>query len=70
MPRTLALAVDFGGTKVESALVDDAGRVLEGSRFRGPTGPERSADELLDAVLGVARQALAALPDHAGLVDR
>ncbi len=50
MPRTLALAVDFGGTKVESALVDDAGRVLEGSRFRGPTGPERSADELLDAV--------------------
>ncbi|MWJ83881.1 ROK family protein, partial [Clavibacter michiganensis subsp. michiganensis] len=55
MPRTLALAVDFGGTKVESALVDDAGRVLEGSRFRGPTGPERSADELLDAVLGVER---------------
>ncbi len=68
MPRTLALAVDFGGTKVESALVDDAGRVLEGSRFRGPTGPERSADELLDAVLGVARQALAALPDDAELV--
>jgi glucokinase len=68
MPRTLALAVDFGGTKVESALVDDEGRVLEGSRFRGPTGSGRSADELLEAVLGVARQALAALPADAELV--
>ncbi|MBM7024703.1 ROK family protein [Clavibacter zhangzhiyongii] len=68
MPRTLALAVDFGGTKVESALVDDAGRVLEGSRSRRPTGSGRSADELLDAVVVVARRAVAALPAGAELV--
>lgn len=51
------LAVDFGGTKVEAALVAD-GRLLEGTRTRRPTGPDRSAAELDAAVAEVVRGAL------------
>lgn len=51
------LAVDFGGTKVEAALVAD-GRLVEGTRTRRPTGPDRSAAELDAAVAGVVRGAL------------
>ncbi|MGB3910675.1 MAG: ROK family protein [Pseudolysinimonas sp.] len=51
------LAVDFGGTKVEAALVTD-GRIVEGTRTRRPTGPERSSDELDAAVAEVVRGAL------------
>ncbi len=53
----LVLAVDFGGTKVEAALVAD-GRIIEGTRTRRPTGPERSAAELDAAVAEVVRGAL------------
>jgi glucokinase len=63
----LALAVDFGGTKVEAALVDDAGVVQPGTRTRRPTGPDASASELDGAVAEVVRHALAALPDGAEL---
>lgn len=38
MDDTLAIALDFGGTKVESALVDASGAVVDGSRHRRPTG--------------------------------
>ena len=51
------LAVDFGGTKVEAALVVD-GRLVEGTRTRRPTGPERTADELDAAVTEVVLEAL------------
>lgn len=51
------LAVDFGGTKVEAALVAD-GRLVEGTRTRRPTGPDRSAAELDAAVAEVVRGAL------------
>lgn len=51
------LAIDFGGTKVEAALVAD-GRIVEGTRRRHPTGPDRSADELDAAVAEVVRGAL------------
>jgi glucokinase len=51
------LAVDFGGTKVEAALVVD-GRLVEGTRTRRPTGPERSAAELDAAVAEVVHGAL------------
>jgi glucokinase len=51
------LAVDFGGTKVEAALVDD-GRLVEGTRTRHPTGPDRTAAELDVAVAEVVRGAL------------
>ena len=51
------LAVDFGGTKVEAALVDD-GVLVPGSRARRPTGPTATADELDDAVRAVVAEAL------------
>lgn len=51
------LAVDFGGTKVEAALVAD-GRIVAGTRTRRPTGPHRSAAELDAAVAEVVRGAL------------
>jgi glucokinase len=51
------LAVDFGGTKVEAALVAD-GRILDGTRTRRPTGPDRSAEQLDAAVAEVVRGAL------------
>jgi glucokinase len=51
------LAVDFGGTKVEAALVAD-GVIVEGTRTRRPTGPERTAAELDAAVAEVVRGAL------------
>ena len=51
------LAVDFGGTKVEAALVLD-GTLVPGTRTRRPTGPDRSAHELDAAVADVVRGAL------------
>lgn len=51
------LAVDFGGTKVEAALVLD-GALLPGSRTRRPTGPTATAAELDDAVRAVVAEAL------------
>lgn len=68
MTARLALAIDFGGTKVEAALVDDAGTLRPGARARRPTGPEATADELDRAVADVVRHVLAALPDGAELV--
>ncbi|NEM90404.1 ROK family protein [Galbitalea soli] len=65
---SLALAVDFGGTKVEAALVDDAGVVLPGSRFRSPTGPTASSEALAAAVDEVVTAALAARPDGVELL--
>lgn len=68
MPTPLALAVDFGGTKVEAALVDEHGTLLAGSRHRRPTGPSATADELDRSVREVVEAAVAALPADAGLV--
>lgn len=53
------LAVDFGGTKVEAALVAD-GALVDGSRARRPTGPTATAAELDDAVRAVVAEALGA----------
>lgn len=50
------LAIDFGGTKVEAALVAD-GALVPGSRSRRPTGPAASAEELDDAVRAVIAEA-------------
>ncbi len=41
---TLALAIDLGGTKIEAALVDEEGRLVDGSRHRTPTGAGAAAD--------------------------
>ena len=51
------LAVDFGGTKVEAALVAD-GALVPGTRSRRPTGPTATAGELDDAVRAVVAEAL------------
>jgi glucokinase len=68
MTRELVLAVDFGGTKVEAALVDSGGRVLASSRFRSPTGRTASAEDLVSSVLSVTDRALGALPEDATLM--
>jgi glucokinase len=65
---TFAVAVDFGATKVEAALVDDNGKLLEGSRFRAPTGAVSSSEQLEDAVRTVLRSVLASAPSHAELI--
>lgn len=63
-----ALGVDLGGTKIEAALVDPAGVLLPGSRFRAPTGGGSSSEQLAASAESVVRQALGALPDGATLV--
>jgi glucokinase len=57
-----ALAVDLGGTKVEAALVDPAGALLAGSRFRQPTGRASTSDQLVASVTSVVTSALGTLP--------
>lgn len=68
MSTPLALAVDFGGTKVEAALVDADGRLVPDSRFRRPTGRTATVADLEASVGGVVRDALGALPDGAEIV--
>lgn len=68
MTQNFAIAIDLGGTKVEAALVDPAGRVLPGSRFRAPTGPERSSDQLAVSVDEVIGSVLGAVPPGASLI--
>ena len=65
---SVALAIDFGGTKVEAALVDADGQILDDSRHRHPTGGGATSDELAAAVADVAPRALAALPGGASLM--
>ncbi|GAA1442513.1 ROK family protein [Leifsonia poae] len=68
MPTPLVVAVDFGGTKVEAALVDTDGRLIEGSRHRRPTGRTAKIPDLEASVGGVVRDTIAALPAGAELV--
>ncbi|GAB3537955.1 ROK family protein [Arthrobacter tecti] len=63
-----ALGVDFGGTKVEAALVDIEGSILPESRHRLPTGSGSSSEELVVAVQHVAMEALSAIPADAALL--
>jgi len=67
MTTAVALALDLGGTKAEAALVDETGRILPGSRFRQPTGPGASSDQLAAAVVAVVAQAAATLPHDTDL---
>ncbi|WP_104197047.1 ROK family protein [Cryobacterium sp. M15] len=62
------LAVDVGGTKVESALVDDHGRVLTSSRHRAATGSSASSEQLAVAVTNAVTQTRLSLPTGAALV--
>lgn len=63
----LALAIDFGGTKVEGALVDETGVVLPSTRSRQPTGPRATSEALTASVDAVLASVLAALPTGAEL---
>jgi len=56
----VALALDFGGTKAEAALVDADGTLLPGSRFRAPTGRRTDSAGIENAVATVVRGAAAA----------
>lgn len=66
-PR-FVLALDVGGTKVESALVDDRGMVLGASRHRAATGGQASSEQLSSAVHRVVTQTRSSLPDGASLI--
>jgi len=66
--RSYALGVDLGGTKIEAALVDPAGLLLAGSRFRAPTGSQSSSQQLAESARSVVSQALATLPKDATLI--
>jgi glucokinase len=68
MPNDLALAVDLGGTKVEAGLVDRAGILLDGSRFRESTGASKTSEELAASVGAVVVNALAARSEDARIV--
>lgn len=68
MSRAVALAIDLGGTKAEAALVDADGAILAGSRFRLPTGPASSSDDLAAALVSVTLSAVAAVPADATLL--
>ena len=57
--RTLALAIDLGGTKVDAALVDADGDVVAGTAHRAPTGRDAARDDIAQAVRHVAAEALA-----------
>jgi glucokinase len=62
-----ALAVDVGGTKLEAALVSDAGVLVEGSRSRQPTGRAATFGSMDAAIAAVTEHALATLPAGAEL---
>lgn len=64
----LALAVDLGGTKVEAAIVDSNGEVLDGSRHREPTGRDATPDRLEAAIRSVVTSALGNVPTGKELV--
>ncbi|MDJ0349399.1 ROK family protein [Cryobacterium sp. PH29-G1] len=66
-PR-FVLAVDVGGTKVESALVDEHGDVLAASRHRAATGADASSEQLASAVSTVVGATGASLPAGATLI--
>jgi glucokinase len=68
MTSRLALALDLGGTKVEAALVDDAGVLVPGSRSRAGTGPDRSSDDLAESVRSVCRETLDSIEDRSRIV--
>lgn len=68
MNHRVALAVDFGGTKVEAALVDVDGALVPESRYRAPTGRDAISADLEASVRSVIEQALDALPNGADVL--
>lgn len=54
--KPIALGVDLGGTKVETALVDASGYIL--STHRHPTHPEEGAEKIVDDIVICVNQCL------------
>jgi glucokinase len=80
MEKPLALGVDLGGTKVETALVDASGKIISSHRYS--TNPEKGALRIIDDVVACVEKCLdkgeedaqalgigvAAQVDHSGVV--
>lgn len=66
--KSLAVAIDLGGTKVEAALIDELGAVVDGSRHRSPTGREATSARLEEKVLATFDQAVASAPEESTIV--
>lgn len=64
----VALAVDIGGTKLETALVFDSGALVPASRARRATGPDATPDTLRAALHAAVTETLSTLPQGADLV--
>jgi len=64
----LAVAIDLGGTKVESALIDESGAVVEGSRHRSPTGRNSTSTQLEESVLATFDRAVASTPKNSSII--
>lgn len=62
MHDTFVLAVDIGGTKLESAIVDGDGRIVTGTRIRRPTGRTRDRNEAVAALTESIAESIAAAP--------
>ena len=60
MNDTFVLAIDIGGTKFETAIVDGFGSIVEGTRRRRPTGRSRDRNEVVAALRESAAESLAA----------
>ncbi|TQJ30450.1 ROK family protein [Microbacterium sp. SLBN-146] len=58
----VAIAIDLGGTKVEAAVVDGCGAVVEGSRARSETGPRSDHTSLGRAITSVLDHAARHVP--------
>jgi glucokinase len=62
---TFALALDLGGTKLDAALVDESGAVVESSRARRATGRELTAAQLRESLADIVAETVATLPADA-----
>lgn len=62
----LTLAVDLGGTKVETAVVDAVGVIVPGTRHRRPTGASITADALSRIIRDAIDDTVAASPHPVG----
>ena len=54
--ETWAIGVDLGGTKMEVAVVDAGGKILQ--RLKQPTHVETGPDSIMAAIAGMVRQLL------------
>lgn len=68
MTTSVALAIDFGGTKVEAALVTSDGTLVDGTRFRQPTGRTAASADIENSVRSAVESSLETLPADATLV--